>query len=805
MVDQPSDAANSDSGLQKTMPPIDEDVGDDGTAPCDKMEEDAPELPTNDNMLQSHVILRFDGKGNNINVNVLFRAVFQWLVEIDPGLHIETDHKSWKTIRSISDFPGQESDFLKCFNPTKSRGGGGAMLIAFNLHATDTIEAIKYKNPSFLQYLQSNKIGIKTSCAGSKEETTLFALFGFNPAKTHRDSLLTQLTSQLSTIAPNVAETKLLDKGRQSLPFSGSVPAFQLSIRWVNAKDKKYSTKCYTIVCATQHADFLRAFIVRSFHEKRVLGLGNVCAIGGKIDHLPAAITWNNNFIDGSSILNLTNVSRASMDYPFERKATASTTETTTIRKILLTEGKAFTITESVDIADGRWIVGIPSEKVDLFTQLIAGSIAKYYENGQIPTSTFLFLDQPSPSIEDKRPNRRHSGTSAISTDDFSILSMHSKAWGTTTEESSGSASTKLATTKTIKFIFDPSSTDFPPLPQGAPSPPIDVASIGSFSTVTKTDLETLHSKLSKDMAANLKECRSLASTMTDDTSKSLIAEIRAEREAAAQIRAAAEKTAQEIRAQSDARLESILQMNHTMMQHMQAVMSTLMPQMNPNFLPPGHSHDPRHAQQPHQSQQPPPQSQQQPPHHQPQQQQPQQHHLPQHSPQRPQQLDNQLYPRHDQAPPQHQHYTPEHQPRPDFRTFKRPQGSGGYFDLHRAPPQQWKPERPLQLPPNTHWNSYTNLIVHPNGQPLDPSQQPQPPAPHRYSEEQIDFDYDAPGHTQMDDPARKSEPGGAGQTNMTPAKKKSSGTNATTEYYSSAPSEPNLEHSTSETAGGVQ
>jgi hypothetical protein len=260
-----------------------------------------------------------------------------------------------------------------------------------------------------------------------------------------------------------VAETKLLDKGRQSLPFAGTIPTFQLSIRWVNTKDKKHSTKCHTVVCATQHADFLRAFIVRSFHEKRILGLGNVCAIGGKIDHLPAAVTWNNKFIAGSSILNLLNVSRASMDYKFERKATASTAETTTLRKILLTEEKAFAITESVDVAIGRWTVGIPSDKVDLFTQLVAGSIAKCYENGQIPPNTFLSIDQPAPSLEDKRHARRHSGTSAISTDEFSILSMDSKAWGSTPEESSGSVSKKLAPTKNIKFIFDPSSTDFFP------------------------------------------------------------------------------------------------------------------------------------------------------------------------------------------------------------------------------------------------------------------------------------------------------------------------------------------------------
>jgi hypothetical protein len=42
-------------------------------------------------------------------------------------------------------------------------------------------------------------------------------------------------------------------------------------------------------------------------------------------------------------------------------------------------------------------------------------------------------------------------------------------------------------------------------LPQDAPAPPTDVASIRCFSTVTKTDLDTFQSQLSEDMATNLK------------------------------------------------------------------------------------------------------------------------------------------------------------------------------------------------------------------------------------------------------------------------------------------------------------
>jgi hypothetical protein len=39
---------------------------------------------------------------------------------------------------------------------------------------------IKKANQLFVQYLGSKKIGLKTSCGGSKEETTIFALLGFN-------------------------------------------------------------------------------------------------------------------------------------------------------------------------------------------------------------------------------------------------------------------------------------------------------------------------------------------------------------------------------------------------------------------------------------------------------------------------------------------------------------------------------------------------------------------------------------------------------------------------------------------------
>jgi hypothetical protein len=62
-------------------------------------------------------------------------------------------------------------------------------------------------------------------------------------------------------------------------------------------------------------------------------------------------------------------------------------------------------------------------------------------------------------------------------------------------------------------------------------------------------------------------------------------------------------------------------------------------------------------------------------------------------------------------------------------------------------------------------------------------------------------YDQDMPENLQV-----KSAPGGSGKTDMTPpAKKKSSGSNATSEYYANAPLGATFENSPSESAGGVE
>jgi hypothetical protein len=140
---------------------------------------------------------------------------------------------------------------------------------------------------------------------------------------------------------------------------------------------------------------------------------------------------------------------------------------------------------------------------------------------GQILHANYLD-DQQAPIIDSHRPTHRNSGTSAMSNDDNSIQSMHSKAWSELMDDGTGSIPTMPTSSKKLQFIFDPGSSEFPPLPNNSnprTSQRQDAASVGSTSTVTKTEFEQFQTKLSNDLAANLKECRSLASSMTGDDS----------------------------------------------------------------------------------------------------------------------------------------------------------------------------------------------------------------------------------------------------------------------------------------------
>jgi len=148
---------------------------------------------------------------------------------------------------------------------------------------------------------------------------TIFALLGFNPDKTHHASLLQQLCDQLILVQPDSIKYKLLEKAKHTLPFPDIVPPFQLQVLWITAKAKKYSTKTYFIVCNIAHANFLRSFIVCSYHERHILGLGKVFTLAIRNnDPLSATITWNDKLIDRSSILNLINISKSAMDQPFQ-------------------------------------------------------------------------------------------------------------------------------------------------------------------------------------------------------------------------------------------------------------------------------------------------------------------------------------------------------------------------------------------------------------------------------------------------------------------------------------------------------
>jgi hypothetical protein len=185
---------------------------------------------------------------------------------------------------------------------------------------------------------------------------------------------------------------------------------------------------------------------------------------------------------------------------------------------------------------------------------------------------------------------------------------------------------------------------------------------------------------------------------------------------------------------------------------------------------------------------------------------------LSQQSPQRSQQLFTSTPSQ--QQEEQYQHYSPDHQQRNDFRTYQRPSGPGGYYSLSNSsmPPQQL-PQRPAIMPPDTVWDPYQGRIVPANGDAASVSQQPPQPTSARQPEEQIEFDYRTQGQTQMsqlsDQPMsahqQKSEPGGSGPTDMTPAKKKPFSKSSSAAYFAAAPTGATLENSPSESAGGVE
>jgi hypothetical protein len=795
MTTDETSAVVSDPTDPSALADIPECAQDDDTAIGEEMETEESETMEKPILEKSMLLIRFIGDGKSINVASLLQSVLKWLFEIDSAIYFETSNPAWKAIKSIADFPTKEVDFMKCFDPTtNNRGSGSSVLISLQFFSQVSVGLMKKDNSAFVEFLKTKKIGIKTACCGSKNETLLYGLLGFNPDKTHRASLTKQLHAQLIAIEPDSAESKLLEKAKQTLPFEGTLPDFELQSRWINAEGKKFSAKAYGISCASEHADFFRSFLLRCYFETRIIGLGKLVQLGGKHNvYLPKAITWHNHFVEECAILFLSNISPTAMDQPFKRKKSASTEETTTIRRILLsvTEGKAVNIYESRDIASaGRWIIGINKDHVENITVIVATTIAKLYENEQILSTNSHFQEAPNirrPETKSQRRKSNESGVSGFDDDDMSIQSMQSKTWSAVTMGDSGGSVPKPYTNRTkptIQFVFDPESTEeFPALPNAAVvSPRADTASVSSVSTVTKSDFEAFQTKLSNDMAENLKACQSMASSVTDSNQPTAIEELRAERLALANENRAA-------RQQQSEQNQQLL----SMFMQLQNMMSNLFSaQGPPPGLPPRHppfqqqyaqhqhqqfDHHANHLQQQHLAQQ---QHQQQQHQQQQQQQQPSQHHQQQQQQQ--------------QHPPQPHLVSQQQPPQSPMKSQQLFTGTPSQQHQHYNPEQQSQqtaPE-PFVMPPNMTWDPYQNRVV-----PItDPNQQL-----YRHPEEQVEFEYPT---SMVQLTASKRSPGGTGQTFMSPPKKKT-GTNASIAYHENAPNATTLENSSSEGAGGVQ
>ena len=277
MTADTSSAANGDTTNPKALANIPEEPHDDDGINAEEMDTVDGEMDEDSNLTKSHIIVRFTGDGKQINVAFLLKAVLTWLFEIDLDMYLETINPEWQFINSMDDFPTKEVEFRKCFDPTANRvGGGSSVAIGIHLFSTVSIGLMKKHNSPFMQYLKSKKISIKTSCGGSKNESTVCGLLGLNPDKTHRASITQQLHNQLAATVPDLAERKLLEKAKQILPFPGILPDFELQARWINADKKKYSAKAFSIVCASEHADFLRSLIVRAYFEGHVIGIGKL-------------------------------------------------------------------------------------------------------------------------------------------------------------------------------------------------------------------------------------------------------------------------------------------------------------------------------------------------------------------------------------------------------------------------------------------------------------------------------------------------------------------------------------------------
>ena len=367
MTHKLSDAADDDIGDQLRMPPIGEDNSDADAMSVESTAKKGSDLGKNEfSMSPTHIVLQFGSSNNKTAISKLHQEVTNMIFDTDPGCYFHTANSKATPIKKMEDFPLSASKYTQCFQPS-STANGGAMLIGCMLYSSVSVEQMKKENSGLMSFLKANNIGLKTSCAGTTNETTIIALFGFNTEKTSRDRLQLDLVARLSNVSLLPAEKRLLEKATLRHSFVGKIPPFQLDTRWLKdspSKGRLFKTRSLSILCATPHADFLRALIMRSYTSKLILGLGRPYPLGKGSSNLHVAIAWNNKFVKNCNILMLNNVSQAAMDQPFQRKSSTSTVESTTIRQILVNEGKAVNITESKDVElDGRWIVALEADQ----------------------------------------------------------------------------------------------------------------------------------------------------------------------------------------------------------------------------------------------------------------------------------------------------------------------------------------------------------------------------------------------------------------------------------------------------------
>jgi hypothetical protein len=150
MTADDASAAAGDATDPTTLVRILEDAHADDTAPGEAMDTGDAETTEKSNLKKSHILVPFAGDGKPLNVAILLKAVLQWLFEIDPAMHLETNNADWKVIKSMNDFPNKEVDFMKCFDPNHDRVGGSSAVTGIHPFSAVSIGLMKKNNTSFM-------------------------------------------------------------------------------------------------------------------------------------------------------------------------------------------------------------------------------------------------------------------------------------------------------------------------------------------------------------------------------------------------------------------------------------------------------------------------------------------------------------------------------------------------------------------------------------------------------------------------------------------------------------------------------